>query len=562
MTTPARSPGGTRDDAPVDDIGPTFVPRPAETVVPILLDGELVLVAADSGAVYTLDPVGAIVWRCFDGEVDLATLAGELADAFAVARPVVAEQLTALCKELGARGLLCGVRSRAASTAHAMAVGDALASFTLPDLDCTATTIPDGSSARTLLVNWSPSCGFCAGIASELADQQQALLAKDTALVLVASGDISSNVALLETSGLRCTTLLRNEQANYSDPFRSLGTPVALLVDADGRVSAPPAFGAEQVRSLARFAAGASNASSPGAGAQYLSVGSEGMCGAGPKAKRSRTWSRTTAYQIGPYHIGLRSDSERATELVERLLSTFAVTDSRTPTNYSLVLGDPTELDSADLRLLLAGSQTVMRTRSPRRALETLVAHLDSHVPVARRGLARTHNLALVRGTEALLLPPMGQTLRMQLLPHLARRDISVVDAPFASIDLGSGALVVDRPDLAVDITVLDEVADSALGRSEPPPAAPGHYPLKAWWVLPVTDDGDDLSPAQAVAAMLTTVDSGSEAFAGYVSRLKGLLGRVLVEPMIGGKAASIADAIVTRLSGADARRTSRLSGL
>lgn len=92
-----------------DPVGPEFVPRPRGTVAWEVLDGEAVLYEEDSGTVHLLDELGTIVWRCFDGESDLATVVGDLADAFDVDRDRVEADVLALVADLGERGLLAGV---------------------------------------------------------------------------------------------------------------------------------------------------------------------------------------------------------------------------------------------------------------------------------------------------------------------------------------------------------------------------------------------------------------------------------------------------------------------
>jgi thiol-disulfide isomerase/thioredoxin len=105
-----------------------------------------------------------------------------------------------------------------------------------------------------VLVNWSPSCGFCAAIAPELAALHGDLRAHDAELVLLAFGSADDNRSLLDQAGLTCTVLLQGDDP--VDLFRGLGTPCAYLVDEQGALASGLAVGANQVPGLARLAAG------------------------------------------------------------------------------------------------------------------------------------------------------------------------------------------------------------------------------------------------------------------------------------------------------------------
>ena len=105
-----------------------------------------------------------------------------------------------------------------------------------------------------MLVNWSPSCGFCSSIATELAALHGDLRAHDTELVLLAFGSADDNRSLLRDAGLSCTVLLQGDEP--VDLFRGLGTPCAYLVDEHGTIASGLAVGANQVPALARLATG------------------------------------------------------------------------------------------------------------------------------------------------------------------------------------------------------------------------------------------------------------------------------------------------------------------
>jgi peroxiredoxin len=144
-----------------------------------------------------------------------------------------------------------------------LAVGNELPSFQLPDFTGRLVGLADFQGERLLLVNWSPSCGFCELIAPELAELHGKLRQHATEMVLVSDGDVETNRRFAAAHGLTCPILLQ-DGSEPVEAFRGLGTPVAYLVDEHGRVAEPLAVGAEQVPVLARQAASAGKRRLPG----------------------------------------------------------------------------------------------------------------------------------------------------------------------------------------------------------------------------------------------------------------------------------------------------------
>jgi peroxiredoxin len=114
--------------------------------------------------------------------------------------------------------------------------------------------LEDFRGKRVLLVHWSPLCGFCEQIAPDLALLQSDLLKRDTHLVLITQGGAEANRPLMETHGLNCPILLQSE-SELVEAFRMQGTPVAYLLDEEGRVAEPLALGSIDVLEVARAAA-------------------------------------------------------------------------------------------------------------------------------------------------------------------------------------------------------------------------------------------------------------------------------------------------------------------
>jgi len=133
-------------------------------------------------------------------------------------------------------------------------VGTAAPPFRLPDLTGRMVSLEDFRGKRVLLVHWSTQCGFCDMIAPELARLEASLRERNAQLVLISYGDAEANRRMAEEHGFDCPVLLR-DQSEPLEVFENRGTPVAYLIDEEGRIAKPLASGADQVPELAREAA-------------------------------------------------------------------------------------------------------------------------------------------------------------------------------------------------------------------------------------------------------------------------------------------------------------------
>jgi peroxiredoxin len=127
--------------------------------------------------------------------------------------------------------------------------------FSFPDLAGRAVALEDFRGKRVLLVHWNFECGFCDSIAPQLARLQSSLEKHNVQLLLLAHGDAASNRKGAEEHALKCPILLIAEPEK-AGPFETEGTPVAYLLDEEGRVAAPLARGADRVLPLALDLAG------------------------------------------------------------------------------------------------------------------------------------------------------------------------------------------------------------------------------------------------------------------------------------------------------------------
>jgi peroxiredoxin len=149
-----------------------------------------------------------------------------------------------------------GAPNGAQAGPRGLPVGTSLTPFHLPDLAGQMVALEDFRGQSVLLVYWSPQCGFCDLIASDLAGLQADLSQRHVQVVLVSHGDAQANRALAEEHGLECSILLLQERQRL-EAFTHMGTPSAYLLDAQGQVAQPVAVGADRVLALAREAAAA-----------------------------------------------------------------------------------------------------------------------------------------------------------------------------------------------------------------------------------------------------------------------------------------------------------------
>jgi peroxiredoxin len=130
-----------------------------------------------------------------------------------------------------------------------LAVGAVPVPFRLRDLTGRSVDLENLRGHPLLLIHWNPGCGFCELIAPDLARMQTDL--ERTRMVLVSHGTADANRALANAHGLTCPILLQDGAPQVS-LFAALGTPVAYLLDEQGRVARPLAVGAEPVLDMAR----------------------------------------------------------------------------------------------------------------------------------------------------------------------------------------------------------------------------------------------------------------------------------------------------------------------
>ena len=125
--------------------------------------------------------------------------------------------------------------------------GDPAPAFTLPDLSGRPVHLADFRGSNTLLLFWNPDCGYCQRMLEDLKAWEAQAPNGAPKLLIVSRDTVEANQAM----GLRSPTVLEQDFA-IASMFGATGTPMAVLVDAEGKIASEVAAGAQAVLALAR----------------------------------------------------------------------------------------------------------------------------------------------------------------------------------------------------------------------------------------------------------------------------------------------------------------------
>jgi peroxiredoxin len=116
----------------------------------------------------------------------------------------------------------------------------------LPTLDGEPLSLAELRGHNSLLLFWNPSCGFCRAMHEDLLAFERSANGVTPRLVVISSGDAEST----REEGFQSLVLL-DEGFAAGSSFAANGTPMAVLLDADGRVASRVVAGADAVLELA-----------------------------------------------------------------------------------------------------------------------------------------------------------------------------------------------------------------------------------------------------------------------------------------------------------------------
>jgi len=134
----------------------------------------------------------------------------------------------------------------ASSSPVALRVGEPAPDLQLPDLAGKLVDLVDFRGSPTLVLFWNPGCGFCQRMLPDLKVWEAGPPQGAPKLLIVSTGTVEANAAL----GLHSPVLL-DEGFHAGSRFGANGTPMAVLLDAEGKIASQVAAGAQAVLALA-----------------------------------------------------------------------------------------------------------------------------------------------------------------------------------------------------------------------------------------------------------------------------------------------------------------------
>lgn len=126
-------------------------------------------------------------------------------------------------------------------------IGEPAPDFSLPDLSGQMVNLSDFRDSQTLVLFWRPSCGFCQRMLEDLKAWEVNPPKGAPKLLVISTDSVEPNQAM----GLRSPVLLDKEGMSVGRLYGATGTPMAVLVDAEGKIASELAAGAPAVLALA-----------------------------------------------------------------------------------------------------------------------------------------------------------------------------------------------------------------------------------------------------------------------------------------------------------------------
>jgi len=131
-----------------------------------------------------------------------------------------------------------------------LALGSEAPAFSVPDLQGRRHPLRDFRGRRLLLIFFNPRCGYCSRMAGDLAALPTDGAGGRPLPVVLSTGDLDANRALVAEHNIRCPYLVQ-EGSEVTSSYQATGTPMGYLVDEDGRIASRLTVGADALLALA-----------------------------------------------------------------------------------------------------------------------------------------------------------------------------------------------------------------------------------------------------------------------------------------------------------------------
>ena len=137
-----------------------------------------------------------------------------------------------------------------ATAERVLRIGDGIPSIELPAIGGELADLANVRGAETVLLFWSPTCGYCLRMLNDLKAWEANRSAGSARLVVISTG----TAEMTRAHGFRSPVVLDQGQG-IGRRFGTRGTPAAIRIDAQGRVASPVASGATAVLGMLRAGA-------------------------------------------------------------------------------------------------------------------------------------------------------------------------------------------------------------------------------------------------------------------------------------------------------------------
>lgn len=128
-----------------------------------------------------------------------------------------------------------------------LAKGEVAPAFTLPSLQGTTLSLEDYRGRVVLLVFSDPECGPCNSLAPRL--EKLSRRVPDIQVIMVSRGGVEANREKVSEHGLSFPVVLQRHW-EVSRLYAMFATPIAYLIDEDGRIASKAAAGAKPILNL------------------------------------------------------------------------------------------------------------------------------------------------------------------------------------------------------------------------------------------------------------------------------------------------------------------------
>ena len=212
-------------------------------------------------------------------------------------------------------------------------------------------------------------------------------------------------------------------------------------------------------------------------------------------------WAATTAFRVGEWAIGVRSNTLELDALLRTALAAHVLDGVEAPRNYSIAVHADHQRGVRPLHSLWHEYSLLARSRSPGRVVRALLGYLGDHVD-ARPSFVRVPAVTMIGPSGAVVADPSLRNHRPRLTRLVRTFALQVADSRTADID-DSGELVVSPSPLHVDESALDS---SEMGgpRADPDlPPATGRYPIRGW-LLRTPPTAPEPSKARALSMVMS----------------------------------------------------------